>query len=248
MADKKRARRERHEESAAPTQTNDGDAHSIQEAVDISRLSDEVADAAPSDDAATAEDAVPTGTGDGEEKPAAGAEGRAGHKVSRRALVDRLFTKSEQIAKLTKQNRELEAKAGEEHDKWLRSVAEFENYRKRTRKEWDLLKQQSKAEVILEILNVVDDFERAFAVEDSGESNDFVAGFRLIYNNLIQVLERTGVHEFVALHEPFDPRFHMAVGQVEREGLAAGLVAEVVQKGYHLDGTVIRPAHVLVAK
>lgn len=237
MAEKKRARRAHPHDSAAPAKTTDPEAASIQDAADITHLAD-----AEHDETPAGHSDEPTQDG------AARAEQFAGRKVTRKALMDRLFSKSEEITKLSKQNREMEAKLKETNDKWLRTAADFENYRKRTRKEWDLLKQQAKAEILLEILNVVDDFERAFAVGESGESDGYVAGFRLIYNNLIQVLERAGVREFDALHKPFDPRFHMAVGQVEREDLAAGAVAEVLQKGYHLDDTVIRPASVLVAK
>jgi molecular chaperone GrpE len=200
-----------------------------------------------------------TKAGTDEAPPKAGAKGRhpeesaapqeePGHKASRKELLERLVTTNAEIVLLTEQNKELEAKAKELSDRWLRSAAEFENFRKRTAKEWELLRQQSKAEVILEILNVVDDFERAFTVAEGEGSDGFVEGFRLIYNNLTQTLERIGVKEFDALHTPFDPQYHMAVGQVERDDLESGLIAEVLQKGYQLDGVVIRPANVLVAK
>lgn len=182
------------------------------------------------------------------EKSASLTEDASGRKLSRKALLDHLFAKTEEITRLSKQNKELEAKAKELNDRWLRSAAEFENFRKRTAKEWELLRQQSKAEVILEILNVVDDFERAFTVAEGESSDGFVEGFRLIYNNLTQTLERIGVKEFDALHTPFDPQYHMAVSQVERDDLESGLVAEVLLKGYQLDGVVIRPANVVVAK
>jgi molecular chaperone GrpE len=200
------------------------------------------------DDAQAEPAAEDTGTAAEREEISHSPDDGGATKVSRKALLERLFSKSEEIASVTKQNRELEAKAKELNDKWLRTAAEFENYRKRTAKEWELLRQQSKAEVILEILNVLDDFERAFTVAEGEKSDGFVEGFRLIYNNLTQTLERVGVKEFDALHEPFDPQYHMAVSQVEREDLEAGLVAEVVRKGYQLDGTVIRPAQVVVAK
>ena len=114
--------------------------------------------------------------------------------------------------------------------------------------EWELLKQQSKAEVILGILNIVDDFERAFSVAEDADTDEFVQGIRLIYNNLTIVLEKFGVREIDAFKSSFDPNFHMAVGQIETGEVPSGFVSEVVQKGYKLDDTVIRPANVIVAK
>lgn len=195
----------------------------------------------------------------------------AGHrpKFSRKQILDRFAEKNSAISKLQKEKgalekekhslaveREswaaeksaLEAQVKESKDKWLRSAAEFENYRKRTAKEWELLKQQSRTEVILEVLNSLDDFERAFAVVDPGSENEFVKGIRLIYNNLLQVLQKMGVAEVDALHQPFDPVRHMAIGQIETDATASGHVAQVVTKGYSFNGSVIRPAHVIVAK
>ena len=111
-----------------------------------------------------------------------------------------------------------------------------------------MLKQQSKTEVILEILNIVDDFERAFSVAEDANSEEFVHGIKLIYNNLTKVLEKFGVEEIDAYHAPFDPNFHMAISQVETDDVETGIVAEVIQKGYQLDESVIRPAKVIVAK
>jgi molecular chaperone GrpE len=199
-----------------------------------------------------------------EEAPASG--GR--FKISRKQILDRFAEKNTAITKLQKEKgalekerqgwaaeREawgaeksaLEAQVKEFKDKWLRSAAEFENYRKRTAKEWELLKQQSRTEVILEVLNSLDDFERAFAVVEPGTETEFVRGIRLIYNNLVQVLQKMGVSEVDALHQPFDPVRHMAIGQIETTEAPSGHVVKVVTKGYILNGSVIRPAHVIVA-
>jgi len=190
-------------------------------------------------------------------------------KFSRKQILDRFAEKNSAISKLQKEKsvlekeskniaaeREtwsaeksaLEAQVKEFKDKWLRSAAEFENYRKRTAKEWELLKQQSRTEVILEVLSSLDDFERAFAVVEPGNENEFVKGVRLIYNNLLQVLQKMGVVEVDALHQPFDPVRHMAIGQIETDATESGHVAQVITKGYSFNGSVIRPAHVIVAK
>ena len=117
---------------------------------------------------------------------------------SAKDVLNRLLEKNEIILKLNKDNAEKELQLKDLNEKWLRSVAEFENYRKRSRKEWELLKQQSKTEVILEILNTIDDFERAFSVVED-EDDEFVQGIRLIYNNLLSVLEKIGVEVLVRL-------------------------------------------------
>lgn len=204
-----------------------------------------------------------------EPAPAARGRGKSPGKFSRREVLDRFQQKNVEIARLTKEKtvleREkaavekeratlaatgavLETQAAEFKDKWLRTAAEFENYRKRSAKEWELLKQQSKTEVILEVLNSLDDFERAFAVVGDQAESEFVRGIRIIYNNLRQVLQKFGVEEVDALHQPFDPTRHMAIGQVETTEVASGHVVEVAEKGYASNGSVIRPARVIVAK
>jgi molecular chaperone GrpE len=174
-------------------------------------------------------------------------EDEAPSRPSPKAVLNRLLEKNEIILKLNKDNAEKDKQLKGLNEKWLRSVAEFENYRKRSRKEWELLKQQSRTEVILEILNIVDDFERAFSVSGD-EDDEFVQGIRLIYNNLVSVLGKLGVQEIDVSDSPFDPNFHMAVGQIETDSVDSGHVAEVIQKGYQIDDTVIRPARVIVAK
>ena len=104
-----------------------------------------------------------------------------GRRVSRKDILDRFQQKNEVISRLTrekkhleKENEKLAGEAKESRDRWMRSAAEFENYRKRSAREWELLKQQSKSEVILEVLNSLDDFERAFAVVAGAEESEFV--------------------------------------------------------------------------
>lgn len=96
-------------------------------------------------------------------------------RPTEREILKRLLEKDDIILNLTKENADKDKQLKELNDKWLRSVADFENFRKRSRKEWELLKQQSKAEVVLEILGIVDDFERAFSVAED-EDGEFVQG------------------------------------------------------------------------
>ncbi len=198
---------------------------------------------------------APGGAGDDLRADEAGSPERGRSKFSRREILDRFQKKNTAIAQLSKEKTalekartELEAQATDYKDRWLRAAAEFENYRKRSTKEWELLKQQSRTEVILEVLSSLDDFERAFAVVDGTDDSEFVRGIRLIYNNLLASLTKLGVVELEAHHQPFDPVRHMAIGQIETTEVPSGQVAEVVEKGYSLDGVVIRPARVIVAK
>lgn len=240
----------------------DGDANDAQPErvydLDTADPADDTAPAAAGGDAVEAAPAVD----EIESAPDAPARGKKPGRFSRREVLDRFQQKNVEIARLTKEkaalekertslaasSAALEAQAAEFKDKWLRSAAEFENYRKRSAKEWELLKQQSKTEVILEVLNSLDDFERAFAVAGDQAESEFVRGIRLIYNNLRQVLQKFGVAEIDALRQPFDPTRHMAIGQVETTEVASGHVVEVAEKGYASNGSVIRPARVIVAK
>ena len=168
-------------------------------------------------------------------------------RATKREILKRLADKTELILQLTKKNVELDKQRKDLYDKVLRSQAEFENYRKRSQKEWELLRQQTKAEVILEILNVVDDFERAFLVVGESEDN-FVQGIRLIHSNMLSILEHFGVEKMNALNAPFDPNYHVAVAHIESDDAPSNHVVEVIQHGYLVDGAVLRPAKVVIAK
>ncbi|MBP2681158.1 MAG: grpE [Candidatus Krumholzibacteriota bacterium] len=152
-----------------------------------------------------------------------------------------------ELSRLSEEAEGLRSEARDLKDKWLRSVAEFDNFRKRTRKEWDLLQQRTTADVMLNVLSVVDDFERAFSVVGD-KDDDFTRGIRLIYNKLASTIEEVGVRKIQALGAAFDPTYHMAVAQIEREGAESNSVVEVVQDGYSLGDVVIRPAKVVLAK
>lgn len=173
--------------------------------------------------------------------------GRGAKNLSKKELLARLASKNDMIMDLTRDKEELDDKCKSLHDKWLRSHAEFENYRKRTQKEWELLKQQTKAEVILEFLSIVDDFERAFSAVGETET-EFIQGIRLIYNNMQAILEKFGVSRIEAIDSPFDPNYHMAVAQIEKKDASPGQVVEILQQGYLLGNQVIRPAKVVIAK
>jgi molecular chaperone GrpE len=183
----------------------------------------------------------------GASRAAHGARGERDRKTSRKGSGPASGAKEAEIERL---GRELESLRSEVHalkDRWLRTAAEFDNYRKRTRKEWELLQLRTKADTVLGFLSVVDDFERAFSAAGDRD-DDFIRGMRLIYNKLTVAAEEVGVRKIEALHTAFDPVYHMSVAQIEREGSESGQVVEVVQEGYSLGDIVIRPAKVVIAK
>ena len=145
---------------------------------------------------------------------------------------------------------EAEAKIAELNDKYLRKVAEFENFRKRTTKEKTELILNGGEKVITKILPVIDDFERALA---NGEKTDdptvLREGMELIFKKLIKVLEGEGVERIETVDKDFNTDFHEAIAMVPGMGDdKKGKVVDCVQTGYTLNGKVIRYAKVAVGQ
>ena len=142
------------------------------------------------------------------------------------------------------------ALAQRERDEYLelakRTQADFENYRKRATKEAAAAGARARTGLIREILPVVDNLERALASADDADEG-FVEGVRLVYSELQGVLSRTGVEPIEPVGEQFDPTVHEALSTREQDGAEAGVVLDVVEKGYRTADTVIRPARVIVA-
>ena len=138
-----------------------------------------------------------------------------------------------------------EAVAEEEGDaKYLRLMADFQNYKKRVEKEKKDLYSYANEKLATDLLEVVDNFERALSHEDSGDG--FKEGMEMIFKQLNGVLEKHGLAEIPALGEDFDPNFHNAVMTEETDEYESGKVSGVLQKGYTLNGKVIRPSMVKV--
>lgn len=137
-----------------------------------------------------------------------------------------------------KEIEELNAKIAEQEDKYLRVVAEYENFRRRAREEKDACYTDAYADAIKEILPVIDNLERAAAFKDNDKVSEGVA---LTLNQFKATLEKMGVTEIEAEPgTPFDPNFHNAVMHCEDENLGENVVAEVFQKGYVKGNKVIR--------
>jgi molecular chaperone GrpE len=152
-------------------------------------------------------------------------------------------------AKLQAEIESLKKEKEEVYQRLLRAQADFENFRRRTTKERENDLKYRSQEVVMELLPVIDNFERALQVEVTGEGAEkFVEGMKMIYRQLLQVLENSGVEEIKAEGEPFDPHVHQAVMQVEEADKESNMVIEVFQKGYKLKDRVIRPAMVKVSQ
>ncbi len=139
-----------------------------------------------------------------------------------------------------------EALAKENYDKWLRQLAEFENFRKRTNSEKLGMYNNGVRDTVEKILPVLDNFERAVNMSEDKESSTY-KGIEMILKQFMEVLKCMGVEEIPAEGEPFDPNVHAAVMHIDDEGCDENVIVEVFQKGYRHGDKVIRPSMVKVA-
>jgi molecular chaperone GrpE len=141
----------------------------------------------------------------------------------------------------------------DQEDKYLRLAAEFDNYKKRTARQFADLVKNANEELILDILAVLDDFDRALQTmsDDKGDTqpataNGLLSGMGLIYDKLMNVLKGRGVSQFDPIEQPFDPQYHDAVMQMPSDK-EEGTVIGVISPGYTMNDKVIRHAKVVVA-
>lgn len=173
-----------------------------------------------------------------EEETAAEAPEATEENTPDTAGEDEIFKKNKQIEEL---NEQLAA----EKDKYLRVAAEYDNFRRRSLKDKQDAAAKAQGDVIVEFLSVIDNFERALATETADEN--YKKGIQMIFNQYAEILKKQGVEEIEALGKPFDPNMHNAVTQVSDENFGEDEVCQVFQKGYTLNGKVIRHAMVAVA-
>lgn len=137
----------------------------------------------------------------------------------------------------------------EAEDKYLRAAAEFANARRRAELRADNEVRAAKELILGGFLPVVDDLDRALlAVPADGNAYSWLEGFSLIQRKLASTLERQGITPIQAEGQPFDPALHQAVLMEAADGVPSGTVLQELQKGYLLDGKVLRPAMVKVAQ
>jgi molecular chaperone GrpE len=134
-----------------------------------------------------------------------------------------------------------------ERDRYLRLLADFDNYRRRVEREHESAAQSGREQMIRSLLNVVDDFERALPYVDA-EPSPLAEGVNSIYRKLLGVLENEGVTAFNSVGEVFNPALHEAVGSTATSDYPAGVVTQELRRGYRQGEKVLRPAHVLVSR
>jgi molecular chaperone GrpE len=156
---------------------------------------------------------------------------------------------------------ELLAEARKERDEYLelaqRTKADFENYRRRASREASEAERRARAGLARELVPVLDNLERALRAAqidpDAAEAGDgdgagLAHGVLLVYRDLRATIERAGVETYDPVGEKFDPEWHEALSTRPAEGAESGTVVETVEKGYRLDGQVLRPARVVVSE
>lgn len=151
--------------------------------------------------------------------------------------------------KKDKKLEELQNEVNTLKDKNMRIAAEMVNTLRRKDEETNRLLKYSNESLITELLPVIDNFERALNVNaTSNDVESYQKGMTMIYNSLKNILEKFEVKEIEAIDKEFDPSYHQAVMQEEKEGTKENIVIEVLQKGYTYKDKVIRPAMVKVSK
>ena len=141
---------------------------------------------------------------------------------------------------------ELEKDLAAAREAHIRTLAEYDNYRKRTAKEKEATWIDAKASCVAELLPVLDNFDRALGVTDS-DFDSYKKGVEMIYQGFCDTLKKLGVEAFGEEGDEFDPNFHSAVMHIEDESLGENVLAQVFSKGYKIGEKVLRPAMVKVA-
>ena len=171
---------------------------------------------------------------------------RKREKAGGRGKTPRAKTSDSQVKRKLKQaQEEIEILK----DRLLRSAAEVENVRKRTEREILHVVQNANSELIRTILPVIDDFERSLKIPEGKQGEkEFRRGVALIHQKLMDVLHGYGLERMESVDKPFDVELHDALLQVKREGTPPGVVVEEHEKGYFLNGKVLRHAKVVVSQ
>jgi molecular chaperone GrpE len=134
-------------------------------------------------------------------------------------------------------------------DNYLRALADFENFRRRTQKELEDFRKFANENLLAELIPVIENFERAFSLEKNTEDNEsHIKGIEIAYRQLISVLEKFGLKMYSCLGQEFDPKTCEAVSFIETNDSPKHTIIKELEKGYLYQDRVIRPARVIVAK
>ncbi|GGE47276.1 protein GrpE [Pullulanibacillus camelliae] len=176
----------------------------------------------------------------------------ASHDQEDQAEVDVHNEKEDQestvtVEELEEKIKRLEAEKEDLNNKLLRVQADYDNFRRRSREEKARDRQFRAQELVENLLPIADTFSRALQSEaESEETKAFKQGVEMVFKQFMSALEKEGVEAIEPLHQPFDPNDHQAVMQDEESDHEPNTVTEVLQKGFKLNGRVLRPAMVKV--
>lgn len=132
-------------------------------------------------------------------------------------------------------------------DKYARLSSDFDNFKRRTSREQVQWSELAQAKLINDVLEIVDDFDRAFEVSNTSDAKELLTGFELIRTALHKTLTKWGVEQMNNYQE-FNPEFHEALGQMPSADHVSGQIVQILQQGYLFKGNVLRPARVMVAQ
>lgn len=153
-----------------------------------------------------------------------------------------------EMEKLQNEINQLKEEVNQWKDKFLRKMAEFDNYKKRVEQDQIQLIKFANEKLIKDLLPVIDDFERTLTFsKDELKNNSILQGVEMVYNKLMKILSDYGLKKIDALNQPFDFNYHEALLQVPKDGVEPLTVIEEVEKGYILNDKVIRHSKVIVS-
>ncbi len=155
---------------------------------------------------------------------------------------------AEDIKLLQTELEKLQKDAEESHDRYLRTLADFDNFRKRQRDETTRLINAARDELLLQVISIMDNFNRTLqAAESTHTYESLLEGVNLTVRQMKEMLEREGVQEISAVGEEFNPEVHEAVMREETDEYPENTIIDEFEKGYIINGRVLRPARVRVA-
>jgi Molecular chaperone GrpE (heat shock protein) len=145
---------------------------------------------------------------------------------------------------------ELTKELSKKEELYLRTLADFDNYRKRVERDKERVNAERERAILLELLEAIDNFERALSSEssESSDGENIEDGVQLIYNQLLRILERHGVTPYESVGEKFNPELHEAILAISTNKYPSGTITAEMQKGYKIGDEVLRVAKVQVAR
>ena len=162
-------------------------------------------------------------------------------------IIHLTTVRTKKVLKKHEEIQQLQLKANENEEKYLRLYAEFENYKRRIQKENETNKTYQSQRVLTDILPTIDNIERALQIEGDDESfKSLQKGVQMVHESLLRALKDNGLEEIESEGQAFDPNFHQAVVQDDNPDFKSGDITQELQKGYKLKDRVLRPSMVKV--